>query len=81
MDNDSARTARSVVGNDNRLAFRSRSFRISLPLVAVLATTVPYAETIGCRRDVNREPAGLDNAQVKKHSVRQLLAEQETGGR
>ena len=26
IDNDSARTARSVVGNDNRLAFRSRSF-------------------------------------------------------
>ena len=38
-------------------------FRISLPLVAVLATTVSYAETVGCQRDVNREPAGLDNAQ------------------
>lgn len=57
-------------------------FGISLPLVAVLATTVPYAEIIDCQSDVNREPAGLDNVQIRKHSeLRHELAEQETGRR
>lgn len=56
-------------------------FGILLLLVAVLATTVPYAAVTGRQRDVKRESAGLDNAQVRKLSVRQLQAEQETGGR
>ena len=57
------------------------SFGIPLLLVAVLATTVPYAVIIGCQRDAKREPAGLDSAQVRKLSVLQLQAEQETGRR
>ena len=56
-------------------------FGIFLHFVAVLATTVLYDATIDCQSGVNRAPAGLDNAQVRKHSVPHLLAGQVTGRR